>query len=49
VAGVIWGTVIAYGVFVLVPMMFYVPGVLRRIQMHEMDPSPTPQASVLEP
>ena len=33
VAGVIWGTVIAYSVFVLVPMALYVPGVLRRIEV----------------
>ena len=33
VAGVIWGTVIAYSVFVLAPMALYVPGVLRRIEV----------------
>jgi O-antigen/teichoic acid export membrane protein len=32
VAGVIWGTVISYGAFVLAPMALYVPGVLRRIE-----------------
>jgi O-antigen/teichoic acid export membrane protein len=31
VAGVVWGTVISYGAFVLIPMAVYVPGVLRRI------------------
>jgi O-antigen/teichoic acid export membrane protein len=31
VAGVVYGTVIAYGALVLIPMAFYVPGVLRRI------------------
>lgn len=35
VAGVMWGTVIAYSVFVLVPMALYVPGVLRRIELHQ--------------
>lgn len=34
VAGVMWGTVISYSVFVLVPMALYVPGVLRRIESH---------------
>jgi hypothetical protein len=32
VAGVVFGTVVAYGAFVLLPMRFYVPGVLRRIE-----------------
>lgn len=32
VAGVVWGTVITYGVFILGPMAFYVPGVLQRIE-----------------
>jgi len=32
VAGVVWGTVIAYGIFVLVPMAIYVPRVLARIR-----------------
>jgi O-antigen/teichoic acid export membrane protein len=39
VAGVIWGTVIAYGALVLVPMAFYVPRVLRRIELHQTDQS----------
>ena len=34
VAGVMWGTVIAYSLFVLLPMALYVPGVFRRIQPH---------------
>ena len=33
VAGVIWGTVIAYGLLVLLPMALYLPGVLRRIEL----------------
>lgn len=33
VAGVMWGTVITYGVFTLLPMAFYVPRVLRRIEL----------------
>jgi O-antigen/teichoic acid export membrane protein len=39
VAGVIWGTVIAYGALVLVPMAFYVPRVLRRIELLQTDQS----------
>lgn len=35
VAGVMWGTVIAYGAIVLVPMAVYVPGVLRRIEVQQ--------------
>jgi O-antigen/teichoic acid export membrane protein len=31
VAGVVWGTVVSYGLFVLIPMAVYVPSVLRRI------------------
>lgn len=31
VAGAIWGTVITYGLFVLVPMAIYVPATLRRV------------------
>lgn len=38
VAGVVWGTVIAYGAFVLLPMAFYVPGVLRRIDSRRPAP-----------
>lgn len=30
-AGVVWGTVVTYGLFVLLPMALYVPGVLRDI------------------
>jgi O-antigen/teichoic acid export membrane protein len=35
VAGVVLGTVIAYGVFVLAPMAIYVPAVLRRIELQD--------------
>ena len=31
VSGVVWGTVIAYGALVLVPMALYAPGVVRRV------------------
>lgn len=34
VAGVMWGTVIAYSLLVLLPMALYVPGVFRRIKVH---------------
>lgn len=33
VAGVIWGTVLAYGAFTLAPMAIYVPRVLRRLEL----------------
>lgn len=46
VAGVMWGTVIAYSVFVLVPMGFYVPGVLRRIELHQTPQSPAPRVVI---
>ncbi len=48
VAGVMWGTVIAYSVFVLVPMALYVPGVLRRIELRQNRPGPAPQTAVHE-
>jgi len=39
VPGVVWGTTITYGLFVLVPMAIYVPRVLRRIEKrHALDP-----------
>ena len=40
VAGVMWGTVIAYGAIVLAPMALYVPRVLRRIEAQQTRPSP---------
>jgi O-antigen/teichoic acid export membrane protein len=42
VAGVIWGTVIAYAAFVLIPMALYVPGVLRRLERHQPPATPIP-------
>jgi Na+-driven multidrug efflux pump len=39
VPGVVWGTTVTYGLFVLVPMAIYVPRVLRRIEKrHALDP-----------
>jgi O-antigen/teichoic acid export membrane protein len=46
VAGVMWGTVIAYSVFVLVPMALYVPGVLRRIELRQTRQDPAPPFAV---
>lgn len=43
VAGVMWGTVIAYSFFVLVPMGLYVPVVLRRIELRPVPQAPAPQ------
>jgi O-antigen/teichoic acid export membrane protein len=43
VAGVIWGTVIAYAALVLVPMAVYLPGVLRRIELRPTHASPQSQ------
>ena len=33
VAGVVWGTVVTYGLLVLLPMALYVPKILRRLQI----------------
>ena len=46
VAGVMWGTVIAYSFFVLVPMALYVPKVLRRIELRPVSQGPAPQLVV---
>lgn len=37
-AGVVWGTVVTYAAFVLVPMAAYVPGVLRRVGEQRVAP-----------
>lgn len=39
VAGVIWGTVITYGLFVLVPMTLYLPSVFRKIELQRLKSS----------